>query len=104
MFARRKWYYPLDLWVQFREINDDENQDNNNTDSNVNEMLISVNDFEVPTAPASKDDDKNICSVCHESFEKFWAEEEEEWRLRNARLYEDQRVYHPLCLKDYATS
>lgn len=101
MFARRKWNYPLNLWVQFREINDDEIQESNNSDStNVNDLLISHNDNEVPTAPASKEDEKNICSVCHETFEKFWAEEEEEWRLRNARLHDDQRVYHPLCLMD----
>lgn len=100
MFARRKWYYPLNLWVQFREINDDDLQDNNNADSNSNDLIIPVNDHEVPTAPASKDDEKNICSVCHEMFEKFWAEEEEEWRLKNAKLYEDERVYHPLCLMD----
>lgn len=99
-FARRKWYYPLNLWVQFREINDDDLQENN-TDSNVNDLLLPVNENEVPTAPASKDDDKNICSVCHETFEKFWAEEEEEWRLKNAKLYEiDECVYHPLCLMD----
>lgn len=101
MFARRKWYYPLNLWVQFREINDDEIQESNNSDStHVNDLLISHNDHEVPTAPTSKEDEKNICSVCHETFEKFWAEEEEEWRLRNARLHDDQRVYHPLCLMD----
>uniref|UniRef100_A0A6G1S9P3 Pre-mRNA cleavage complex 2 protein Pcf11 n=1 Tax=Aceria tosichella TaxID=561515 RepID=A0A6G1S9P3_9ACAR len=101
MFARKKWYYPLNLWVKFREINDDEIQENNNSDSNnVNDLLISHNDHEVPYAPASIEDEKNICPVCHETFEKFWAEEEEEWRLRNARLHDDQRVYHPLCLMD----
>lgn len=101
MFARKKWYYPLNLWVQFREINDDEIQENSNSDSNnVNDLLISHNDHEVPYAPASIEDEKNICPVCHETFEKFWAEEEEEWRLRNARLHDDQRVYHPLCLMD----
>lgn len=101
MFARKKWYYPLNLWVRFREINDDEIQENNNSDSNnVNDLLISHNDHEVPYAPASIEDEKNICPVCHETFEKFWAEEEEEWRLRNARLHDDQRVYHPLCLMD----
>lgn len=100
MFARRKWYYPLNLWVQFREINDDDIQENSNSDNNVNDLLISHNDNEVPTAPASKEDEKNICSVCHEAFEKFWAEEEEEWRLKNARQHDDERVYHPLCLID----
>jgi len=101
-FARRKWYYPLNLWVQFREINDDDVQENITSDNNnVNDLLISTqNDHEVFTAPASREDEKNICSVCHETFEKFWAEEEEEWRLRNARLHDDERVYHPLCLMD----
>lgn len=101
MFARKKWYYPLNLWVQFREINDDETQETSISDSNnVNDLLISHNDHEVPYAPASIEDEKNICPVCHETFEKFWAEDEEEWRLRNARLHDDQRVYHPLCLMD----
>lgn len=99
VFARRKWYYPLNLWVQFREINDDV-QESDTVDSVSKDILLSVNDYEVPTAPASKEDEKNICSVCHETFEKFWAEEEEEWRLRNAKMYEDEKVYHPLCLMD----
>lgn len=98
MYARRKWYYPLDLWVQFREISDELQEDNNN-DNDVTCPLVSDPD-EVPTAPASIEDENNICSVCHETFEKFWAEEEEEWRLKNAKLYEDERVYHPLCLQD----
>lgn len=100
VFARRKWYYPLNLWVQFREINDDDLQESDNIDTGSKDLLLSVNDYEVPTAPASKEDEKNICSVCHETFEKFWAEEEEEWRLKNAKMYEDERVYHPLCLMD----
>lgn len=94
LFTRRKWYYPLDLWVQFREMDDEEDNSNNNLDD------LLVQNEEVPTAPASKNDEKNICSVCHESFEKFWAEEEEEWRLRNAKICDDERVYHPLCLMD----
>ena len=100
MFARRKWYYPLNLWVQFREIDDDVIQENTKPDSNVNDLLISSNEQEAPTAPASEKDERNICSVCHETFEKFWAEEEEEWRLKNALLHKDDKVYHPLCLKD----
>lgn len=100
VLSRRKWYYPLNLWAQFRDMNDDEVQENSNEVKNVNEMLPSVDEHEVPTAPASKDDAKNICSVCHEAFEKFWAEEEEEWRLRNAKQYEDTENYHPLCLMD----
>lgn len=101
MFARKKWYYPLNLWVRFREINDDEIQENNSSDgNNVSDLLISHNEYEVPYAPASIEDEKNICPICNETFEKFWAEEEEEWRLRNARLHDDQRVYHPLCLID----
>lgn len=91
---QRQWYCPLDLWVKFREINDDDLQ--KNTDSNSENL---INEGEVPSAPLFREDEKNICSVCHETFEKFWAEEDEEWRLKNASLY-DERVYHPLCLKD----
>lgn len=95
-FSRRKWYYPLKLWVQFREIADEEDVNNNEDESsNMTPQVI-----EVETAPAFKDDQKNMCPVCHEAFQKFWAEEEEEWRLRNARLFDDERVYHPLCIND----
>lgn len=102
--ARRKWYYPHDLWVKFREINDDDLQKNNNDNNNHQTDTVMSEEQEVPTAPASKIDENNICPVCHESFEKFYAEDDEEWRLRNAKQYEDERIYHPLCLKDMLSS
>lgn len=98
---RRKWYYPLDLWVRFREIHDDDLQtDDNNLDNVVKDQLISIVNQDMSTATAFKDDEMNTCLVCHESFEKFWAEEEEEWQLKNAKLHTDGRVYHPPCLSD----
>lgn len=92
-YPRRQWYYPLELWVQFRDINDEVQQENDEV------AFTPIDDGEIPTATASKEDCLNICPVCQETFEKFWAEEEEEWRLRNAKLH-DERVFHPLCLKD----
>lgn len=93
-YPRRQWYYPLELWIQFRDINDEQVQQESDEVT-----FTPVDDGEIPTATASKEDSLNICPVCQETFEKFWAEEEEEWRLRNARLHEE-RVYHPSCLID----
>lgn len=131
--VRRKWYYPLELWCQFREIHDEEtdnqnNQLNNkqnsqhkndsnslgtNIDSNCcivnvsgvagkrSSRSLSSSENSPPTVVASQDEEKNICSVCYEKFEKFWAEDDEEWQLRNAvRHDDDDKVYHPICLTD----
>lgn len=106
-FARRKWFYPANLWVLFREINDDETEDSSPVTDQTNnavDPLNVANDLEVPTAPASIDDEKNICSVCHEGFKKFWAEEEEEWRLKDAKRHDDDTVCHLKCLPDRQAS
>lgn len=75
------------------EVNDEEQKENE-------EITFTPNDDgEIPTAPASREDSLNICLVCQETFEKYWSEDEEEWRLKNAKLH-NGRVYHPPCLTD----
>lgn len=40
------------------------------------------------------------CNVCHDTFEEFYDDGEEEWCLRPTVNHEGIN-YHPLCLEDY---
>ena len=41
------------------------------------------------------------CLICHEKFETYWDEEEEEWMVKNAiRTVEDDKTYHQNCYAD----
>lgn len=39
------------------------------------------------------------CEVCHESFEKYWDEDEEEWMLKNA-VFVDGKFFHFTCYRE----
>ncbi|RWS00845.1 pre-mRNA cleavage complex 2 protein Pcf11-like isoform X1 [Dinothrombium tinctorium] len=95
---KRGWYYNLNLWLQFKEVSDDD-------ETNVKKLFdeeqeVSNEESSVLTVAASSDESKNQCSVCCERFDLIWVEEEEEWRLKNAITHIDDKNYHPLCLDD----
>lgn len=96
---RRNWYYPLNLWVQFKEVTDEEDTTGlfQSEDNEIEEPEAQP----VSTVIAEKDETLNCCAVCGEKFDQQWNEEEEEWRLQNAVKHTDSRLYHPLCLSDF---
>ncbi|KAF7492848.1 Pre-mRNA cleavage complex 2 protein Pcf11 [Sarcoptes scabiei] len=143
---RRPWYYTLEQWIMFKEVNDNIDEDNNTFFDNqsTNSPKISsktqtltenfaifresIPNFEQFIESISLDDDNSgkktnqessqlcsvmadsdvaqNCSVCKESFDIHWHEEEEEWRLLNAVSYKSKdwitsKNFHPLCLKDF---
>ena len=55
------------------------------------------------TALLPLDDENQECGVCHEKFETFWDENEEEWMMKDAVKIK-QKVYHPMCAKDLPDS
>ena len=42
-----------------------------------------------------------VCAVCHEPFEQFWEEDEEEWHFREAIRAPDNQLFHSYCYQDY---
>lgn len=101
----RDWYLPLDLWLKFKEINIEEDNDKmqngqlfemNNQMSNKDEH---PDQTPLPLIKANSDDSLNSCSICYERFNQIWCDDEEEWKLENAVSNED-KYYHPTCLTD----
>jgi len=43
------------------------------------------------------------CYLCHDQFEQFYNEKDEEWQLRNC-VEKDKRLYHPMCYEDMVVS
>lgn len=103
----RKWYYDLNDWVQYEEIEDLEEREKNFFESQQNdpETLDEASNQRspnspIPSCPAGADDVDRACDMCQEKFEQFYDNELEEWHLRCAIRIED-KIYHPLCYEDY---
>ncbi|XP_017148032.1 uncharacterized protein LOC108159343 isoform X2 [Drosophila miranda] len=108
----RRWYYDLNDWRQYEEIEDVEEREKNFLDTQgqpggpdaIDDLSQQRSlDSPVPTCAAGNDDVDRSCDMCHEKFEQFYNEELEEWHLRSAIRVED-KIYHPLCYEDYKTS
>lgn len=108
----RRWFYDLNDWRQYEEIEDVEEREKNFMEAQGQpggpEAFDDLSqqrslDSPVPTCAAGSDDVDRCCDMCHEKFEQFYNEELEEWHLRSAIRVED-KIYHPLCYEDYKTS
>nr|XP_017087206.2 uncharacterized protein LOC108118833 isoform X2 [Drosophila bipectinata] len=108
----RKWYYDLNDWRQYEEIEDVEEREKNFLEAQgqpggpdaIDELSQQRSlDSPMPTCAAGADDVDRSCDMCHEKFEQFYNEELEEWHLRSAIRVED-KIYHPLCYEDYKAS
>ncbi|XP_070554002.1 pre-mRNA cleavage complex 2 protein Pcf11-like [Ptychodera flava] len=99
----RKWYYKVDDWIKFEEIDDIEE----GARSEFFELqarlgltdLIKKPNQVTSIAVTGDDDTEEVCDICQESFEQFWDEEEEQWQLKDA-IRVDGKTYHPLCYED----
>lgn len=77
-----------------------ENQSQNQIEGGKEEV---DEEEEIPCVASDPNVQVPICDVCHDRFEQFFNEENEEWQLRKA-IRVDDRVYHPLCYEDYQMS
>ncbi|XP_061394405.1 uncharacterized protein LOC133329962 [Musca vetustissima] len=106
----RKWYYELNDWIQYEEIEDLDEREKNFFETPQADLEImdetsnqrSTNS-PIQSCPAGPDDVDRACDMCQEKFEQFYNEELEEWHLRCAIRVED-KTYHPLCYEDYKAS
>ncbi|XP_073846203.1 pcf11 cleavage and polyadenylation factor subunit isoform X2 [Musca autumnalis] len=106
----RKWYYDLNDWIQYEEIEDLDEREKNFFETPQGDLEImdetsnqrSTNS-PIQSCPAGTDDVDRACDMCQEKFEQFYNEELEEWHLRCAIRVED-KTYHPLCYEDYKAS
>ncbi|XP_075167263.1 pcf11 cleavage and polyadenylation factor subunit isoform X2 [Haematobia irritans] len=106
----RKWYYDLNDWIQYEEIEDVDEREKNFFDTPQTDIEImdetsnqrSTNS-PIQSCPAGPDDVDRACDMCQEKFEHFYNEELEEWHLRCA-IRVEEKTYHPLCYEDYKAS
>ncbi|KAM7300430.1 pre-mRNA cleavage complex 2 protein Pcf11 isoform X4 [Ixodes scapularis] len=98
----RKWFYEMEDWIQFEEIEDLEERARSffEQQATVEQDQSSNSPVAIKSVPASGDETENTCAVCEEAFQLFWVEEEEEWHFRDAMRVEN-KVYHPACYEDF---
>ncbi|XP_037041667.1 uncharacterized protein LOC119078281 [Bradysia coprophila] len=105
----RRWYYNVEDWIQYEEIEDLDERERNWFETQQMEMDMANddsaqrNESPVPSCVAGPEDVDKTCDMCHDQFETFYNEENEEWHLRNA-IRVDDRTYHPICFEDCKTS
>lgn len=91
----QKWYLSATEWVQI-----DSSQPHwleNETKLPATET--SESSQSIPNCVAAHDQYNEECDVCHDSFEMFYDDDNEEWYLRNA-IRKGRNVYHPICYED----
>lgn len=101
----RKWYYDVSDWIQYEEIEDLEEREQNWFEKHGTvEVGDDVESPKSPTAamvscPAGPKGANETCDVCHDKFEYFYNEETEDWHLKDATRVDD-KIYHPTCYDD----
>ncbi|XP_033607972.1 uncharacterized protein LOC111866139 isoform X3 [Cryptotermes secundus] len=99
----REWYYDASDWIRFEEIEDTEERAQSWFET---QQAVEAEEKEiqkVPSVCAGENPEDAFCAVCHDKFEQFFHDDEEEWHLRSA-LRVDGKTYHPLCYDDYKVS
>lgn len=93
----RKWFYEVDEWLEYEEINDTEDAKSTFFEEQAQEFAARAEgNYSVPVTSDSNDE---FCKICRENFEQFFDEETEEWHLRDA-IRVDGRTFHPSCYDD----
>ncbi|PNF20268.1 hypothetical protein B7P43_G14856 [Cryptotermes secundus] len=99
----REWYYHASDWIRFEEIEDTEERAKSWFETQQAAEGEEKEIQEVPSVCAGENPEDAFCAVCHDKFEQFFHDDEEEWHLRSA-LRVDGKTYHPLCYDDYKRS
>lgn len=100
----RGWYYNVNDWIQYEEI---ENLDERKMNwFEMQQMNMAKDDSAqrtesppVPSCVAGPEDAGKTCEMCHDQFETFYDDENEDWHFRNA-IRVDDKTYHPICFED----
>ncbi|XP_014668946.1 PREDICTED: uncharacterized protein LOC106810179 [Priapulus caudatus] len=100
----RKWYYDLEDWIQYEEIEDLEARRSHFFEQQMEEAAAQRHAYRSQTTEpisciTASPSGNNHCEICREEFEQFWDEDEEEWKLKNA-IRVDGKAYHPGCYDD----
>lgn len=104
----RRWYYDVADWIQYEEIEDLDERGRNWFETQqleldlANDDSAQRNESPVPSCIAGPDDVDKTCDMCHDQFETFYNEDNEDWHLRNA-IRVDGKTYHPICFEDCQT-
>ncbi|RXG71959.1 Pre-mRNA cleavage complex 2 protein Pcf11, partial [Armadillidium vulgare] len=102
----RKFYFTMEDWVQFEEIEDIEErvpsmfevegQMNSKSSPNENDD----EEEEIPSVAVSPDPSLGVCPICHETFDQFYHQTTEDWHYKYA-IQVDGINYHPGCHEDH---
>lgn len=102
--TNRSWYYSATEWLQYEEIEDAEQRaissmsgggkgEEGAAEEAAEEEKASS------TVPINKGDNK--CAVCHEPFESFFHQDEEEWHYKDCIIDEKTgKLMHVQCAND----
>ncbi|XP_003743974.1 pre-mRNA cleavage complex 2 protein Pcf11 [Galendromus occidentalis] len=108
----RKWYFEISDWIDFEEVEDlddrtksffeqqDSQLDGSSQDSQSSQTAQEVPTVALSALPECLEHARHSCELCHEVLDKFYCEESDDWRLRNAMLFDD-KLFHPACHEDY---
>lgn len=102
----RKWYYDVSDWIQFEEIEDLEEREKNWFEKHGTQAEFDIEEMErspktqMISCQAGPKGAEETCEVCHDKFEYFFNEENEDWHLKNA-IRVDEKCYHPMCYDDH---
>ncbi|XP_066967762.1 pre-mRNA cleavage complex 2 protein Pcf11-like isoform X1 [Macrobrachium rosenbergii] len=101
----RKFYFSIDDWLQYEEIEDLEERVPSMFENEIAEEMMETEE-EVPSVPVTSgcvpegsSYSLEVCPTCHDKFHCFFHQETEEWRYRNA-VQVDGLNYHPACHQD----
>ncbi|KFD66086.1 hypothetical protein M514_00765 [Trichuris suis] len=100
----RPWFLALEDVVNYEELGEDITT---KVKSSVFEAIQKPSDKPLCGTVASTDsvavasEGEQFCAVCEETFEQFFDQDEDAWKLRNATVV-NGKTYHPLCYQDFA--
>lgn len=100
----RRWYCRVTDWKQYEEIeNVDKSKSNFFATQQLQIKSALPNESPLPRCVTGLNDVDKKCEMCHDKFEAFYNDENEEWHLRNAIRVEG-KTFHPICFEDYKPS
>lgn len=92
----RCWFLSVDKWVEYREDDITEAQDQGQENDDVKNNVIDLDAERKKYVPIMSDGDV-ACGICHELFAEAWSEDAEEWVWTNC-VEQENKFFHATCL------